>query len=30
MPEDNGRPIYNQPAAERAWSKLLALYATLA
>jgi carboxymethylenebutenolidase len=30
MPLDNGRPIYNQPAAERAWSKLLALYATLA
>ncbi|MBV9223689.1 MAG: dienelactone hydrolase family protein, partial [Acidobacteriaceae bacterium] len=26
MPEQNGTPIYNKPAAERAWSKLLALY----
>ena len=26
MPKQNGTPIYNKPAAERAWSKLLALY----
>jgi carboxymethylenebutenolidase len=26
MPLQNGAPIYNKPAAERAWSKLLALY----
>ena len=26
MPEQNGVPIYNQPAAERAWGKLVALY----
>ncbi len=26
MPLHDGSPIYNQPAAERAWSKLLALY----
>ena len=26
MPEQNGTPIYNKAAAERAWSKLLALY----
>lgn len=26
MPSENGWPIYNPPAAERAWSKLLALY----
>jgi len=26
MPEQNGAPIYNKPAAERAWGKLLALY----
>jgi carboxymethylenebutenolidase len=28
MPLQNGAPIYNKPAAERAWSKLLALYKT--
>ncbi|MGD0909681.1 MAG: dienelactone hydrolase family protein [Candidatus Acidiferrales bacterium] len=26
MPYDNGAPIYNKPDAERAWSKLVALY----
>ena len=26
MPKQNGEPIYNKPAAERAWGKLLALY----
>jgi len=27
MPKQpNGQPIYSQPDAERAWSKLLALY----
>src|SRR5579872_1086217 len=26
MPMQNGKPIYNQPDAERAWAKLLALY----
>jgi len=26
MPKQNGAPIYNQPDAERAWGKLLALY----
>ena len=26
MPMQNGAPIYNQPAAERAWGKLIALY----
>jgi carboxymethylenebutenolidase len=26
MPTQNGNPIYNKPDAERAWSKLLALY----
>ena len=26
MPQGNGMPIYNQPDAERAWAKLLALY----
>lgn len=26
MPADNGAPIYNMPEAERAWSKLVALY----
>lgn len=28
MPLQNGKPIYNQPDAERAWAKLLALYKT--
>jgi carboxymethylenebutenolidase len=28
MPLQNGKPIYNQPDAERAWSRLLALYKT--
>jgi hypothetical protein len=28
MPPQNGVPIYNQPDAERAWAKLLALYKT--
>jgi hypothetical protein len=28
MPMRDGSPIYNQPAAERAWGKLLALYKT--
>jgi carboxymethylenebutenolidase len=28
MPMQNGVPIYNKPAAERAWSKLVALYKT--
>ena len=28
MPQQNGKPIYNQPDAERAWAKLLALYKT--
>jgi carboxymethylenebutenolidase len=28
MPHQNGKPIYNEPDAERAWSKLLALYRT--
>ena len=26
MPADNGAPIYSMPEAERAWSKLVALY----
>jgi hypothetical protein len=26
MPMQNGNPIYSKPDAERAWSKLLALY----
>ncbi len=26
MPQQNGKPIYNKPDAERAWAKLLALY----
>lgn len=26
MPSEGGQPIYNQPEAERAWGKLLALY----
>jgi len=26
MPKQNGKPIYNKPDAERAWSKLVALY----
>lgn len=26
MPRENGVPIYDEPAAERAWAKLLALY----
>jgi carboxymethylenebutenolidase len=26
MPQQNGKPIYNKPDAERAWSKLVALY----
>jgi len=26
MPTQNGTPIYNKPAAERAWGKLIALY----
>jgi carboxymethylenebutenolidase len=26
MPQQNGKPIYSKPDAERAWSKLLALY----
>jgi carboxymethylenebutenolidase len=26
MPAEQGKPIYNQPDAERAWAKLLALY----
>jgi carboxymethylenebutenolidase len=28
MPLHNGSPVYNEPAAQRAWSKLLALYKT--
>jgi carboxymethylenebutenolidase len=28
MPAQNGNPIYNKPDAERAWSKLVALYGT--
>ena len=28
MPADNGAPIYNMPEAEKAWSKLVALYKT--
>jgi carboxymethylenebutenolidase len=28
MPTQNGAPIYNQPEAERAWGKLVALYKT--
>ena len=28
MPQDDGKPIYNQADAERAWSELLALYKT--
>jgi carboxymethylenebutenolidase len=28
MPADSGGPIYNKPEAERAWKKLVALYAT--
>jgi len=30
MPADNGVPLYSMPDAERAWSKLVALYKTLA
>jgi carboxymethylenebutenolidase len=26
MPPENGTPVYNKPAAERAWGKLVALY----
>jgi carboxymethylenebutenolidase len=26
MPQQNGRPIYNKPDADRAWAKLVALY----
>ena len=26
MPEQNGKPIYNKPEAEKAWAKLVALY----
>ena len=26
MPLQDGKPIYNKPDAERAWSKLVALY----
>lgn len=29
MPMHDGKPIYNKPDAERAWSKLLALYRTV-
>ena len=29
MPMQNGKPIYNKPDAEKAWSKLVALYKTL-
>jgi len=29
MPMSNGKPIYNKPDAEKAWSKLVALYKTL-
>jgi carboxymethylenebutenolidase len=28
MPKQNGKPIYNKPDAEKAWSKLVALYKT--
>jgi len=28
MPADPSAPIYNQPEAEKAWAKLLALYKT--
>ena len=28
MPAEKGKPIYNQPDAEKAWAKLLALYKT--
>jgi carboxymethylenebutenolidase len=28
MPVDNGVPIYSRPEAEKAWSKLVALYKT--
>ena len=28
MPKQDGKPIYNQPEAERAWNNLLALYKT--
>jgi len=28
MPNQNGKPIYNKPDAEKAWSKLVALYKT--
>ncbi len=28
MPNQNGKPIYNKPEAERAWAKLLTLYET--
>jgi carboxymethylenebutenolidase len=28
MPEQDGKPIYNKPDAERAWGKLVALYKT--
>jgi len=26
MPLQNGKPVYSRPDAERAWSKLVALY----
>jgi carboxymethylenebutenolidase len=28
MPRQNGKPIYSKPDAERAWTKLVALYKT--
>jgi hypothetical protein len=28
MPMQNGKPIYNQPDADRAWGRLLNLYKT--
>ena len=28
MPLQNGKPIYDKPAAEKAWAKLVALYKT--
>jgi carboxymethylenebutenolidase len=28
MPAEAGKPIYNKPEAEKAWSKLVALYKT--
>jgi carboxymethylenebutenolidase len=30
MPMQNGKPVYNKPAAERAWSNLVTLYKTYA